>query len=44
MVPAREPVPVRVSILFLAGLQAGMVAAFWMLVLGSYETGAIVVI
>jgi hypothetical protein len=32
MLPAREPVPVKVSNLFLAGLQAGMVAAFWMLV------------
>jgi hypothetical protein len=32
MVPARQPVPANNSTLFLAGLQAGMVAAFWMLV------------
>jgi len=32
MEPAKEPVPANFSITFLAGLQAGMVAAFWMLI------------
>jgi hypothetical protein len=32
MVPARETLPAKSSIVFLAGLQAGMVAAFWMLI------------
>jgi hypothetical protein len=32
MDPAKERVPANVLVTFLAGLQAGMVAAFWMLV------------